>query len=343
MSISYNKNKSIDLIKGFTIILVVLGHCIQFGSGADYMNQNIFFDNFIFKLIYSFHMPLFAAISGYLFYFSIIKYGFKDLLIRKLKQLLIPIITTSIINIIINIILKRVNIGLNLNTLKYIITIFYTNLWFLWAILFCSVVVLLINKFFLNSIYVYLIVFLLLFITPDSLNLYYFKFLYPFFIIGFFFNKLYLLKNNIYNWKYLILSFVIHILLLLFFDNNIYIYNTGFTIIGKENIFMQIFYNLFRILAGISGIVLALNFINYIKNKIKFIDKIVLVLGKQSMGIYIVSGYIFSYILPKLTYNFKPNIFINLIETTGITFICYLIVTCLNKSKILNKFLLGSR
>lgn len=338
-----DRNKIIDLIKGFTIFLVVLGHCIQFGSGSNYMNENLFFDNFIFKFIYSFHMPLFAVISGYLFYFSLNKYEFKDLFIRKIKQLLIPIISTSIINIIINIILKRVSIGINFQSLKYIITIFYTNLWFLWALLFCSLTVLIFNKFFKNSIYLYLIFFIVLFITPDILNLYYFKFLYPFFIIGLFFNKYNILKNNIYCNKYLIISFIIHLIILFIFNNNIYIYNTGFTILGKENIFMQIFYDLFRILAGLSGVVLTLCFINCVKTKVNVLDKIILLLGKQSMGIYIISGYIFSYLLPKLTYNFNSNILINLVESIIITFISYLIVILLNKSKLLTKFILGNR
>jgi len=49
-----------DAMKGFGILLVIMGHALQ-QSGPD------FEDNFAFRLIYSFHMPLFFFVSGYLF------------------------------------------------------------------------------------------------------------------------------------------------------------------------------------------------------------------------------------------------------------------------------------
>ena len=77
------RNILIDFLKSISIILVVLGHCIQYGSGYLYLVNNNFFYNKLFMFIYSFHMPLFAAISGYLFYKSINKYSLKFLLQKK--------------------------------------------------------------------------------------------------------------------------------------------------------------------------------------------------------------------------------------------------------------------
>ena len=51
----------LDNLKGFLIILVILGHCIEYGTES-------FDENTLFKIIYSFHMPLFFMISGYLSY-----------------------------------------------------------------------------------------------------------------------------------------------------------------------------------------------------------------------------------------------------------------------------------
>lgn len=56
-----------DIVKGIAIVLVVFGHCIQYGSGEHYENARLFMDEWLYKLIYSFHMPLFALISGYFF------------------------------------------------------------------------------------------------------------------------------------------------------------------------------------------------------------------------------------------------------------------------------------
>lgn len=49
-----------DSLKGLLILLVVLGHAIQITLGAECDN------NHLWNLIYSFHMPAFMAISGYL-------------------------------------------------------------------------------------------------------------------------------------------------------------------------------------------------------------------------------------------------------------------------------------
>lgn len=57
--ISRNRISYIDQLKGIAIFLVVLGHVIEHNAGRD---------NFLWTLIYSFHMPLFMFVSGYLAY-----------------------------------------------------------------------------------------------------------------------------------------------------------------------------------------------------------------------------------------------------------------------------------
>ena len=54
----------VDTLKGWLIILVVLGHALQctLGSECD--------ENHLWNIIYSFHMPAFMAISGYLAFWS---------------------------------------------------------------------------------------------------------------------------------------------------------------------------------------------------------------------------------------------------------------------------------
>lgn len=54
-----SREKEIDNIRGFAILTVVLGHSLQACLGAEF-DQNI-----LFRYIYSFHMPLFIFISGY--------------------------------------------------------------------------------------------------------------------------------------------------------------------------------------------------------------------------------------------------------------------------------------
>ena len=52
-----NRDLFLDIAKGLAIILVVVGHVVQ-GSATN-------FDDLLwFKVIYSFHMPLFVFLSG---------------------------------------------------------------------------------------------------------------------------------------------------------------------------------------------------------------------------------------------------------------------------------------
>lgn len=51
----------IDNLKGVLILLVVLGHCIQ-ATNMDYDHD------LVSRYIYSFHMPLFMCVSGFVSY-----------------------------------------------------------------------------------------------------------------------------------------------------------------------------------------------------------------------------------------------------------------------------------
>lgn len=54
-----NRNIYIDVLKGLAVLAVLLGHAIQRGLVINYT------ENIIFKIIYTFHMPLFMFLSGY--------------------------------------------------------------------------------------------------------------------------------------------------------------------------------------------------------------------------------------------------------------------------------------
>ncbi len=59
-----SRNRTLDVMKGMGIILVVLGHAIQ-KNVPDYQSH------LLFNIIYSFHMPLFFVVAGYLMYLTI--------------------------------------------------------------------------------------------------------------------------------------------------------------------------------------------------------------------------------------------------------------------------------
>jgi fucose 4-O-acetylase-like acetyltransferase len=92
-----NKIESVYVIKGVAIALVVIGHYIPTTS-PEYWHR-------INKLIYSFHMPLFFIVSGYLYGFSPPAFhSYANHLKNKAKRLLIPFISISILYLVIKIV-----------------------------------------------------------------------------------------------------------------------------------------------------------------------------------------------------------------------------------------------
>lgn len=82
-----NRLYYLDNLKGLLIILVILGHAIQF-TLPDYENA------FAFRFIYSFHMPLFFFISGYLANRGCFK---KGVISKRVLQLLVPFVIWALI------------------------------------------------------------------------------------------------------------------------------------------------------------------------------------------------------------------------------------------------------
>lgn len=78
----------LDALKGILIVLVILGHAVQF-TIENYQHV------FLFRFIYSFHMPLFFLISGYLTF----KGRYDEQLVQKRAiQLLVPFVVWAFLS-----------------------------------------------------------------------------------------------------------------------------------------------------------------------------------------------------------------------------------------------------
>ncbi|WP_238309036.1 acyltransferase family protein [Prevotella veroralis] len=80
----------LDFVKFVAILLVCVGHCYV-------MTPNL--DSIVRPIIYSFHMPLFMLVCGY-FSSRSLDIPMKTLIMKKGKQLLIPVVCCTIITII---------------------------------------------------------------------------------------------------------------------------------------------------------------------------------------------------------------------------------------------------
>ncbi|GAA0086320.1 acyltransferase family protein [Clostridium sp. CTA-7] len=277
----------VDIIKGIAILLVFIGHA----ATNSFLPRPSTYE-FIVQFIYAFHMPLFFMISGFLSVKSFnmnLKKDYIKFIKNKFNRLMIPFITISLITnglmiiaqVVIN---KEVNIQ-NIFEMFKTTAVYPENaimgaLWFLYALFIVSVLSPILDKF--SWKFIVVIGILINIFTPK--NLYFLalnrvSFFLIYYFIGMYIRKVYDLKNKI-NYKcnkyIIIVSAAI-----------IAIYST---IITKGIILNQILMNIYMLICGILGIILALYFAIFIKkyNSLKLIFS---KLGNYSMDIYIFSWF----------------------------------------------------
>lgn len=280
-----NRNIKIDIIKGVAIFLVLWGHYIQYTSA----NQFDYFQNGVFKVIYSFHMPLFALISGYLCYGTVQRKKLKEIVYSRISGLLLPILVWGTIRWLFCSIVQR---SITLEEWHYTFT--GSFLWFLWSTLAISLCLAIIMKKVPNQLQPIAIIigFFVMYLFPNpEMNLY----MYPFFVIGFYGAK-YKEKLEPYRRsKYRFVIILIFMVLLCFFKKKSYIYLTGITI-GNSRLTMieQIIVDGYRYTIGLLGsisVILIVDTIVGIKGKIvEKIKKCFIDCGKYSMQIYILQA-----------------------------------------------------
>ncbi len=336
----------LDIAKGIAIILVVIGHAIQFGSGSSYYASELYLDDLLYKIIYSFHMPFFMLISGYLYYFSVKKHSAKDIIISRIKSLLIPIFVYATLKFILKAINGELVFGLSL-VREYASTVIGT-LWFLWAVFYCSLLVFIIHKLFKDSICAYLICFAASFFIPDTYGLSLYKFMNPFYVAGYLYNK-YDLKEKLYkklNKPILLTALgIVFVVMMLFFNRESYIYTTAHFIL-KSGMLKQLGIDIYRMMIGFVGSALVLVILQLLSSKLAGtkLFKGIVFLGKRTFGLYVISSFVFSWaLLPLTTWMFGMNVFIMLVESALIIAVSLAIMFILRKNKITGLLFLGEK
>lgn len=222
------RNIRLDIIKAIAIILVVAGHAIQFGCGNDYTESLAFYDNWVYKIIYSFHMPVFMCVSGWLFARSVAKYDTCSLLKNKTIALLIPIFVWGTMHYL----STKVILGhepLNLSTWWMIVG---GGIWFLWALVYNMVIVTLVHRIFKDHLAVYALIYIALFFVPNSWGCASYIFMYPYFV------GMYLLAKRNFDFtpmrtnKAMVITALSYVVLLAFYNRSSYIYESGYYIFG---------------------------------------------------------------------------------------------------------------
>lgn len=210
-----------DLVKGTAIFLMLWGHCIQFCA----LGEVTYLEDAVFRTIYSFHMPVFMLISGYLFFYSFRKRDLKELLEHRIRGMLQPIIMATFLNNVLMLLpgyLLSGRLDILFGSLFHGIR---NDLWFLWAVLYCSVVVGICCKLAdrpgLQVLLTILGAAVILLLPQWNMTL----FMYPFFAAGFFCGKYRQQAKKLYRLvRYPV--FVMFPVLLSLYETKHYIYIT---------------------------------------------------------------------------------------------------------------------
>jgi len=316
-----------DYIKGLLIILVVMGHVIQYLK----YHGSAFWDDPIYKSIYMFHMPLFIGISGYYTYFSLQKKTALAFIKERVIILLIPLITWGTINGIFDIIVAENSIP---DKGMYIYMTIRRSYWFIWAVLFHSVLVGVLKLIKLDNRYIIMVVGILSMLIPlfftKNVIMAFTKDMFCFFILGYLLASADIYKLYSICRKYIIVIIILAIACYCVWSEKYLIYFTPADIYHLET-------GILRLAAGIilSAGFLTIAFIIYKSiSKSKTINYIAL-LGTKTMGIYLIQGFIFSCLTSRLfdLSNLPPfpSVFY-LIPTLFIIIVSYSIIKMIEKN-----------
>lgn len=335
------RDSNIDLYKGGLIVLVILGHALQFGFGPQYRSLESFYNDYLFRAIYTFHMPLFMTISGFLFYHSNLK-NYQSVILSKVKFIGIPFLSYYII------IYGLIYYYADANSFYFIdfIKKMRINMWFLSSLLLNCMIVSTTVHFFKKKV-LFLLVFVLFHILSDEIIPSQHKFMFFYFLVGYMYSEKmgqFPVCNSLF---FIFLLTLFFIFTLFVFDKKMFVYGSGVCVI-REGCFsmQQILIDLERY---VIGIVNGLWFCSVLvlMNKFMRIGKVInylLHLGNNTLAIYgfqSVAFILISEYLEQYDVCFPFNYITPIVWVVIIILLTELFIIICNKSEIGRAFFLG--
>lgn len=333
-----------DILKGFAILLVIVGHCIQETNGMAYSSATLFFQNKVYQFIYSFHMPLFMLICGYFSYVGVSKAktvkGKVLCIWRKVYTCLIPVYFWTAMEIARACYYNSKQDGWQFRlgpVFKAYLKLCPKNFWFLWAVLICFLVTFIIHFVFKDSFIVYGILYIVMFFLPDSNNMNVYEFMLPFFVAGFLYKKYeegdLVKKCKYFYFKHrlavLLGAALVFALLFLVYNDKILIYVSGYNI-HNANPVKMVGADVYRMVIGFVGSLFFILLFDCIKNRFgNFHFPVLTAMGKVSMGMYIIQTYIILLVIKPYTldntYSLARSVELGLVASAGSLILAYLL------------------
>ena len=295
------RDKSIDIIKGVAIFLVLWGHCIQCIAGDEG-----FFSNWMIKFIYSFHMPLFMIISGYLFFQSSYR-SILNILKNRLISLGVPFVVWNFLLYMRKIAYDYMTKHVVSFTFSDVLTSLVSGLWFLSSLFIITIVTSIIVKAFKRYKYVVCLMVWGGLILFSSLVGNHTADLFPFFVLGFAIaeHKNFLERCN----KYRIVVYVLFAVLLMGIKESCFVYISGINPLTSQYGFVeQVWLDFYRLLTGVAGSLSIMLLIRRTYQRwAKPIQLFLSCLGQKTLQIYVLQSFLLEGVLSQSTKYLSAN------------------------------------
>jgi fucose 4-O-acetylase-like acetyltransferase len=132
------RDESLDIAKGFGIILVVLGHCLDGLIASGFFSASVMWPTLAVYVIYLFHMPLFFVVSGHLA--SGKSRPIRSTLAKLLQTIVYPYFLWSILQGLTLVYFSKYTTSqVHVSSLYKILWAPIVPYWFLYALFFCHI------------------------------------------------------------------------------------------------------------------------------------------------------------------------------------------------------------
>lgn len=325
----------LDALKGFLILLVIVGHAIQYGLPEGECEQNYWWN-----LIYSFHMPAFMAASGFVNFRSLDNSrGGVILCKRRTYQLLIPFFAWSLIKWICS----------SSHTIQSLYGITFNNggfFWFLWA-LYVILLISIGSNWFAKQIrvqqeiiYSIVMLFMVLCMIAFNIRLWGFQYIayyFMFYSFGYFMSKYKCIITNhriilsicFFGWFGLASFWNMH---------ELPCFLSGITIIPSS-----VLQYLYRFITAIIAVYFLLAVFPCVFKLRNIHTDLLVYLGRYSLAVYGLQGVIIWYVceMAKNSNLFPSHLLVIMASFIITTVLCLLLINIGNRSLFISRWLFG--
>lgn len=326
-----DRSEIIDLLKGFAIILVIIGHCVQ-----NNLPQS-FNDHSVFRVIYSFHMPLFMFLSGYVAYISFS--GKSKQLLSRARTLMIPFFSWFVIFFFLH--YHHISFALFFRKLTALLLSPDRGLWFLWVLFLNYLLLFVASKLTRKQP---LIIMILFFVLINIVNI----FVQPkagmgalgwyilFFTAGYATKKYELTQLKVFRFAGYFSLIVFPVLVVFWYRDSTVQLSTLLKNSSNGMLYLKYVYGL---AVPLTGILASFSLMNWLTKALPvFIKNIINYLGRISLELYYTHFFFFSLIFLIPPMNIVVKIFITFIMVTLLSVSTQYLI---NKNKYLGLVIYG--